>query len=219
MNNIIFGTVISSVACAAIFASLSISYHANHDIDKPFTLQSNVVLPTENYILPIPLDMPDDITPEVRRTQEEINKISLTVAKRYSRVPQSEIQKIVKAVLKYGNKEGGFPTRWDILAITAIETAFNCSAVSSIGARGCMQINPLAWPDIPNKAYTAIDENIKYGVNILKYFHERHNGDTKATILTYNVGYAAYTRGNINFKYFTKFSKEKQKLLDIYHSI
>lgn len=143
--------------------------------------------------------------------QKAINLVAYSIQKRYkSTVSRETALQIAQAAIKYETR-GGFPNRWDIVSVVAIETAFQCNRVSSVGAIGCAQILPRAWPNIPRHELLNIDTNIKHSVNILKEYHSRA-GNVRNALLAYNAGYRAMTEGRVLLKYYDRFLQEKSAM-------
>ena len=154
-------------------------------------------------------DPVDDVNvqPSKYIKSKDVEKLSLIIRKRYSVVDKATADTIARSAIKYESRKG-FPSRYDIISVIAVETAFNCSAVSSVGAVGCMQVNPKAWPDINRYDLNNIDKSIKHGVDILTHYHEKNNGSTKHALLSYNAGYTAMIQGRAPIKYVNKFNVE-----------
>lgn len=143
--------------------------------------------------------------------ESSLKILTNAVYKRYqSSVDYQTAREIAAAALRYEDRE--FPSRWDILSVVAIETAFKCSRVSSVGAKGCMQINPVAWPSVPREDLSSVDKSIMHGAQVLRHFYDRTGRDKKKALLAYNAGYRALQEGRVLHKYYTRFEEEHQAL-------
>lgn len=97
-----------------------------------------------------------------------------------------DMDKIYNSVDKYSNEYG--VDRNLILAIIKQESNFNPNAVSSVGAKGLMQLM-----DFNSEAYGVknpfdIDENIEAGVKHIKSYLDMYNGNKEMALMAYNAG-------------------------------
>jgi hypothetical protein len=80
-----------------------------------------------------------------------------------------------------------------LLALIAVESSFNKSAISSVGAIGPAQVIPEYWNslgyDLNNPS-----ENIMAGAEIL-YLYKEECGSWRCALAAYNVGITNYTLG------------------------
>ena len=136
--------------------------------------------------------------------------LSARIKDLYPNVSNSDLLKITKAAIDNEASNGDFPTRYDILAVIAVESGFNCKAVSGQDS-GCMQINKRFWPEFPPEAFTDVYHNITYGTNILKLAFQ-HNNDVSFALSVYNSGLSATKKGMHNRVYSLKVAEAKNTL-------
>ncbi len=129
----------------------------------------------------------------------QIKPIVLKIAKEY-KVPLPKLQKLFEVIEDC--TDSTFPCETDVLAIIAIESSFQESAVSNVNAKGYMQI-------LYTKTHS-VEENIKAGVWLLKDYHKRL-GSPEAAVQAYNVGLGNYRKGMRNKKYYDKYIREKTR--------
>jgi soluble lytic murein transglycosylase-like protein len=84
-------------------------------------------------------------------------------------------------------------TRWDlppelVLAVIDVESNFDRFAISSVGARGLMQVMPFWLTEIgrPEDNLMRIDTNLRYGCTILKFYLDMEKGDFSRALARYN---------------------------------
>lgn len=75
-----------------------------------------------------------------------------------------------------------------VLAVIAVESAFNAVAVSHKNAQGLMQIIPATFARFGGKDPFDERDNIRVGVTYLKWLLERFNGNLTLSIAAYNSG-------------------------------
>lgn len=155
---------------------------------------SNTHIPTWNYRVPF----------EVVAPKPKYIELQNYLVHRY-KIDEYKAQYIIQNSLKYSNNT--FPRLEDTLAIIAIESAFDLSAVSTANAKGLMQI-------LYKKTSFNISDNIVDGTKLLKEYY-RHFGNIDATVQAYNVGIGAYKQGQRNQAYLAKFKQEKKKFKEL----
>ncbi len=133
------------------------------------------------------------------------------VGKVFNKIPSEEIRLIVNSAIKHESKEGEFPSRYDILAVIAVESGFNCKAKNGKDS-GCMQINRGHWPSFPEEAFRDIDENIRYGAYLLESYFQKNNGDINVALKIYNSGETAVRNNREKPGYSEKFDRYKNEL-------
>lgn len=153
-----------------------------------------------------------------------VGKITPPVLQPYQRKYAKEIvrrykidRRMVVDVLKYTEKHASktFPRQEDILAVIGIESSWNHTATSNLKrdpAYGLTQIRPITWRKLiaTPKELLNIENQIKYAVAILKYNY-RLTKNKEDAIISYNVGYGAWLKGNYEYNYLDKFTKERNK--------
>ena len=75
-----------------------------------------------------------------------------------------------------------------VKAIIAIESCFDRKAVSSVGARGLMQLMPATAKVLGVKDSFNTNANIRGGIQYFSQMLERFNGNTKLALAAYNAG-------------------------------
>jgi len=147
---------------------------------------------------------------QVRHIHPRINTMfhetAAEIAERY-RIDRKRAYEIVALAHKHADPT--FPTAHDILSVIGIESSFNPHAVSSLKrdpARGLMQVRPGVW-GIETAELQDIEKQIKYGVDILKGYHNLLKNKWK-TLHAYNVGLTKFRKGKRNPEYIEKFKKE-----------
>lgn len=78
-----------------------------------------------------------------------------------------------------------------VLAVIAVESAFNRFAVSRVGAQGLMQVMPFWKREIgrPGDNLMHIDTNVRYGCRILQYYIQKSGGNLSEALARYNGSY------------------------------
>jgi soluble lytic murein transglycosylase-like protein len=83
-----------------------------------------------------------------------------------------------------------------ILAVIDVESGFQRYAVSRANAQGLMQIMRfwLAELDMPGHALLEVQDNVRMGCTILRYYYDRENGNWTRALARYNgsLGSRAY---------------------------
>jgi soluble lytic murein transglycosylase-like protein len=110
------------------------------------------------------------------------------MSRRMHRYVKDEEERI--AILKVLHEEA---TRVDIppelvLAVIQIESAFNRFAISSVGARGLMQVMPFWLKEIgkPDENMFDIRVNLRMGCTILRYYLDKEKNDKTKALARYN---------------------------------
>jgi len=110
------------------------------------------------------------------------------------RLKDATVWKLARSIQEESEKHSLDPIL--VLAIIKVESKFDHRAVSPKGARGLMQIRPVAatvvlgQADVRGKAANGIDDpifNVKIGTAYLKHLNEMF-GDIKLTLTAYNWG-------------------------------
>lgn len=75
-----------------------------------------------------------------------------------------------------------------VLAVIHVESRFDRFAISSVGARGLMQIMPFWLDEIgrPDDNLFHLDTNLRYGCTILRYYLDKENGNLNRALGRYN---------------------------------
>ncbi len=75
-----------------------------------------------------------------------------------------------------------------VKAIIAIESCFDRKAVSSVGARGLMQLMPATAKELGVKDSFNANANIRGGINYFSQMLARFNNNTELALAAYNAG-------------------------------
>lgn len=75
-----------------------------------------------------------------------------------------------------------------VLAVIEVESNFNRYAISSVGARGMMQIMPFWLDEIGQEDDNLFDiqTNLRFGTTILRHYLDKENGDLTRALARYN---------------------------------
>ena len=85
-----------------------------------------------------------------------------------------------------------------ILALIQVESNFDKYAISSVGARGLMQVMPFWLKEIGNKDDNLfnIRTNLRFGCTILRYYLDKENGNITRALARYNGSLGSYRYTN-----------------------
>ena len=81
-----------------------------------------------------------------------------------------------------------------IRSVIETESAFNAAAVSSAGATGLMQLMPTVAANLGVENLLDPRENIMGGAQLLRELLDRHRGDLRMALASYNAGAKAVAR-------------------------
>lgn len=115
--------------------------------------------------------------------------------------------KAVRDIVRYAYEHAysDFPQPIHILAIIAVESAFDPSAVSRKNV-GLMQINlPANGKKLRNRS---MQENIRVGAGLLNEYFNILKRDRRGAVLSYNAGIGNYLNGRYTSRYWSKYQKE-----------
>jgi soluble lytic murein transglycosylase-like protein len=75
-----------------------------------------------------------------------------------------------------------------VLAVIEVESNFDAFAISSVGARGLMQVMPFWLNEIgrPGDSLFRVQTNLRYGCTILKFYLRKEKGNLRAALARYN---------------------------------
>lgn len=92
----------------------------------------------------------------------------------------------LKAVHREANKAKLPPEM--VIAVIQVESAFNKYAISSVGARGLMQVMPFWQKEIgrPDDNMMDLNTNLRYGCTILSHYLKREKGNWTRALARYN---------------------------------
>ena len=105
-----------------------------------------------------------------------------------SRKPDLETRKEFLQTVWYESKRAGLETKL-VLGLVQVESAFRKFAVSSVGARGYMQVMPF-WTRVLGDGDASrlfhMQTNLRFGCVILRHYLDRENGDLFMALGRYN---------------------------------
>lgn len=198
-------------------ASLAGAVHNAHKFDDTHdgpapknTITRAIDLPTPKISSYVEPEIQYDAEDEYDGTEDNLRDVARAIAKKY-RVSENLVNDIVILAHKY--EDAVFPKAIDILAVIAVESSFNPTAVSQLRrdpARGLMQVRPGVWgvdiSDLDN-----IENQIRIGTRILKRYYARTQNPDSA-LQAYNVGITNYRKGIKNPRYLQKVNTARQYL-------
>lgn len=97
----------------------------------------------------------------------------------------------VSRIVYKKSKEYGF-SPYLVMSVIQVESNFNQYAVSSAGAHGLMQLNYSVWKDVLDIDFNRIyqkEYNIDLGLQVLKHYYDKNNGNMYKALFRYNNGY------------------------------
>ncbi|MEM5383615.1 lytic transglycosylase domain-containing protein [Paraburkholderia phymatum] len=110
------------------------------------------------------------------------------------RLSAADALTIAQAVLTEANRYSMSPVL--LLSVMAVESGFDRRAVSTLGARGLMQVLPAAHPRVVADVRQLDDPaiNVRIGSSILRGYLDESGGDIDAALLRYSGGGKGYAR-------------------------
>lgn len=89
-----------------------------------------------------------------------------------------------------------------VLAVIEVESNFNRWAISSVGARGLMQVMPFWLKEIgrPDDDLFHVATNLRFGCTILRHYLDRSKGNLTEALARYNGSYGQYKYPNLVYK-------------------
>jgi soluble lytic murein transglycosylase-like protein len=103
------------------------------------------------------------------------------------RVPEARYRvELLKNVHYEANRAGLSPEV--VLSVIDVESNFNQYAISTVGARGLMQVMPFWLKEIgePGDSLFRLQTNLRLGCTILKYYLDKEKGNLYAALKRYN---------------------------------
>jgi len=104
-----------------------------------------------------------------------------------TRVPEARLRvELLKNVHYEANRAGLSPEV--VLSVIDVESNFNQYAISTVGARGLMQVMPFWLKEIgePGDSLFRLQTNLRLGCTILKYYLDKEKGNLYAALKRYN---------------------------------
>jgi len=129
----------------------------------------------------------------------------------YYRVDGDMVKRVVELAHKYENKV--WPKAKDLIALTGVESSFNPNAKSGLKkdpALGLLQVRPGVWKINPSQL-ADMENQIKYGSDILSFYYKKFKGDKDAALSAYNIGETAYRKFGDRPEYLQKYYNELQR--------
>lgn len=124
--------------------------------------------------------------------QAWLDAMSGRIAKR---VPDEFMRRKLLTAIHYEATRAGLDPQL-VLGLIHVESGFNRYAISSVGARGLMQVMPFWVRQIGNNQQNLLDlnTNLRYGCTILRHYLDIENGDLFRALGRYNgsLGRAEY---------------------------
>jgi soluble lytic murein transglycosylase-like protein len=110
------------------------------------------------------------------------------------RVSTNDALAIAQAVLAEADRYSMSPVL--LLSVMAVESGFDPRAVSTLGARGLMQVLPAAHPRVFSSLKELDDpaNNVRIGSAILRGYLDASGGDVDAALWRYSGGGKGYAR-------------------------
>ncbi len=103
------------------------------------------------------------------------------------RIPDQRLRvEILRHVHQEATRAGLLPEL--VLSVIEVESNFNPFAISSVGARGLMQVMPFWMKEIgrPGDSLFRVQTNLRYGCTILKYYLQRERGNLNLALRRYH---------------------------------
>jgi soluble lytic murein transglycosylase-like protein len=145
------------------------------------------------------VDMPGVTTPVVASQPAGVGSAATlveiaTILSGQFRVAHGESTTIAQAVLDAANRFAMSPVL--LLGVIATESGFNRRAVSSMGAKGLMQVLPSAHPQLVSGGKDLSDPavNVAIGSSILRGYLDAAGGDVNSALSRYSGGGKGYAR-------------------------
>ena len=121
-----------------------------------------------------------------------LREMSARIARR---VPDEFMRRKLLTAIHYEATRAGLDPQL-VLGLIQVESGFNRYAISSVGARGLMQVMPFWQRSIGSKEQNLFDlhTNLRYGCTILRHYLDIENGDLFRALGRYNgsLGKADY---------------------------
>jgi soluble lytic murein transglycosylase-like protein len=132
------------------------------------------------------------------------------------RVASGESTAIAHAVLDAANRFAMSPVL--LLGVIATESGFNRRAVSSMGAKGLMQVLPSAHPQLVSGGKDLSDPavNVAIGSSILRGYLDAAGGDVNSALSRYSGGGKGYARRvALHMQQFSRFFPDEKMSLTL----
>ena len=143
----------------------------------------------------------DDVTSVMRHSVNNVNPPRLVFENPYNAprwlndmslrlarfVPDPLERRRLLINIQYETTRAGLDTQL-ILGLITVESAFRQYAISSVGARGLMQVMPFWQRYIGKPEHNLFDirTNLRYGCTILRHYSNLENGNMERALARYN---------------------------------
>lgn len=116
------------------------------------------------------------------------------------RIPDADYREDILISVHYEASRAGLDPQM-VLSLIQVESGFKKYAVSSVGARGFMQIMPFWVRSIGAKDHNLFDLrlNLRYGCTILRHYLDKENGDLARALARYNGSLGSNKYPNLVF--------------------
>ena len=158
--------------------------HAGSQLEEPLmdSVRTALTSAVANYAPP----EPDFATTEARLTY--LRWLGTMSERLRRRKPEWQVRRDFLQTVWYESRRAGLDVSL-VLGLIQVESAFRKFAVSSVGARGYMQVMPF-WTRVigdgdPGKLFH-MQTNLRFGCVILRHYLERERGDVFLTLGRYN---------------------------------
>lgn len=121
-------------------------------------------------------------------TQAEADVWLADMMQRLSRrLPDPYMRKRLLTLVQYESSRAGLDPQM-VLALIQVESGFKKYAISSVGARGLMQVMPFWVDQIGSPSHNLFDEatSLRYGCTILRHYLNIERGDLYRALGRYN---------------------------------
>jgi soluble lytic murein transglycosylase-like protein len=135
---------------------------------------------------------PEPIFPSLEEKLRWLNEMAPRLAKR---IPDTKERVEFLKTVFYESQRAGLDPQM-VLGLIQVESGFHKYAVSSVGARGLMQVMPFWTRSIgtPDQNLFHLRTNLRYGCTILRHYLDMEKGDIYRALGRYNgsLGQADY---------------------------
>jgi hypothetical protein len=200
--------VLFITACSSLTPSGTIGTSSKTSIETtPIVPTVSVATSKQDVALSTEVQ-PLEVTPEVKSETLSDAKLINALAERFKK-PEALIRQVVSEVDNATpSAQGLFPSRNSVLAVIAVESAYNPRA-SYKGSQGLMQINVKAHSkSLRGKSPFDIRTNIKLGVGILLGYFQLLGNNERNTLLAYNAGIGSFLKHRYKIEYYRRYLKE-----------
>lgn len=172
------------VATPALWLGGPTTAHAGGQLEEP--LMDSVRTALSSAVLNLAPPEPEFASTEARIAY--IHWMTAMSERLYKRKPDLDVRRDFLQTAWYESKRAGLDVSL-VLGLIQVESAFRKFAISSVGARGYMQVMPF-WTRVigdgdPGKLFH-MQTNLRFGCVILRHYLERERGDLFMALGRYN---------------------------------